>query len=79
MSSLNTTIDIPLKETIQSILEVFEAPTSVIDHFQLDEIIGDPFIWARSFYKFREMNDTFGLKIKILFGLTALYVLPSLA
>lgn len=71
MSSTNTT-DVLLKRTLRSVLVAFEAPPSVIDQFQLDLIQGDPFTWAQGFFKYRQMNDDFGLKLKILFGLTAL-------
>lgn len=64
--------DVVLSDTIRSILVAFEAPLPVIEEFRLDNVQGDPFAWAQSFYTFRPMQDDFGMKLIVLFVLTGL-------
>lgn len=71
MSNYNAS-DAHLSETIRSILLAFEAPPSVIDHFQLDDVREEPFAWVQKFYNFRRIEDDFGMKLKVLFALTAM-------
>lgn len=71
MDKFNTT-DVLLSDTIRSILQVFEAPPPVIDHFRLDDVKGDPFGWAQSFYKFRRIEHGLELKLQVLLVLTGL-------
>ncbi|KAK9897782.1 hypothetical protein P389DRAFT_61698 [Cystobasidium minutum MCA 4210] len=68
-----------LSDTIKSILIAFEAPHQVIDRFKLDHVSGDPFTYARSFYNFVRVDDAFGLKLAILFGILGLSTLLSVA